>query len=122
MSLKLDLTLDHGKLSVELPTGHHITVPASADGMQQLVHLLREQRKAQETLNAKHESEFATVALAQAAHWKCFGIGTRPSPTQQEVDHNRLHAAKKRHDPNCVFCRLAATPVARELRAEDLFD
>jgi len=116
MSLKLDLGPDHSQFLVELPAGHHVTVPATPGGLLILLRLLREQKR----------TEFnADLARHDAAWLKHGAIGTAPSPTQAELTHQLDHCEERNgalvvvdHYDSCPWCREAKRKSARTPKEE----
>jgi hypothetical protein len=113
MSLTIDLGPDHSQLLVELPAGHHVTVPATAGGLLILLRLLREQKRA----------DFNEGLSRHDAAWHRFGaIGTAPSPTQAELTHQLDHCdAQLRvtmHIDSCPWCQDAKRQRARAPKEE----
>ena len=82
MTLELALSLDQTKFVVELPSGHHIDIPANNIGAKYLLNLLIEQRLAENEL-----------AKAETKRWSKIGVGTKASPIQYEAD--KVFQAKK---------------------------
>lgn len=120
MSLKIALGADHSEFLVELPSGHHITVPGTEGGARLLLRLLVEQKKAD--FNEDLRQAEAAMQRKDALILHAWSIGTPLSPTQQEVEHTLHH---KEHDEHCPWCRDKARQEARapkrELTAEDLW-
>ena len=94
-TLTVGLNRDHTKLSVELPSGHHIDLDLATAG-HTLKRLLEEQILAQ---NEEHRNIDQTLGVL--AHWLKFGVGSEVSPTQQQHHHNENH---KSPVDGCPFC------------------
>lgn len=109
MPLTVSLSPDHTKLEIELPSGHHVSVPAEAAGTT-LLRLLLAQKRAD--LEAFLVGSADRTAVLQAEFFARFGVGTEPSPTQQELWHRESHQDSP--VDTCPFCRASGTvPAAR---------
>jgi len=101
MSLIISLDADHQRFSVELPSGHCITVPATAFGAAQIHRLLLAQKRADLTIS-EHTPIGAGPEAMRLVKWAHLGVGTDASPTQQEIDHIQQHDTFRE---KCPFCR-----------------
>lgn len=129
--LHIELAQDHTKLLVELPSGHHISIPINPtartservhkckcgeshtyvtsssipNGFQAIVRLLLEQKRQAVTDHENAQmADFQSGQRAMIDHWLQYGVGTEVSPTQQKFDHDLRHDPRWPR-PNCVFCR-----------------
>jgi len=113
LGLTVRLSEDHSAFFVELPSGANarITAEAFAATMRRL---LIEQKRAQmdEDRLADREREM-DKQQALLAHWMRFGVGTEPSPTEQQLWHQEHHAETPKD--TCPFCRAEgrAAPAGR---------
>jgi len=136
MSLQLSLAPDHSEFLVELPSGHHITIPATAGSMALLRRLLLEQTRQEfEAGLRRHDDAWRKNAMEQAAAFaKAWGVGTPASPTQHEVEHQLEHCTEsgqgsalqiKDFHETCPWCRdterREARAPKREATTNDLF-
>jgi len=124
MSLQLSLAPDHSEFLVELPSGHHITIPATVGSLALLRRLLLEQTRQEfEAGLRRHDEAWRKNAMAQAAAFaKAWGVGTPASPTQHEVEHQLEHCTEsgqiKDFHETCPWCRDVERREARALKRE----
>lgn len=118
MSLTISLSTDHSAFEVELPSGCSTRISSEALAAT-LRRLLVEQKRAQIAEDAAREIEAGLDRQAAIlAHWQRFGVGSAPSPTDQQRWHDERHEIPV---DTCPFCKaMGGTRPVRTGRARGL--
>ena len=118
MSLVISLSPDHSAFEVELPSGCSTRISAEALAAT-LKRLLIAQKAAALAEDAAREVEAGMDRQAAIiAHWQRFGVGTAPSPTDQQRWHDEHHEIPV---DTCPFCKaMGGTKPLRARRAAGL--